>query len=433
MPDREVDTTAVCISTLQTPDIELGTANCITAPTVEMEVALLTGGFDKPYVLGLSRALTSRNVHLEVIGSDHIDCPEMHTTANLNFLNLRGSKDEATLARKLRRVLIYYARLLRYASTAKPRLFHILWNNKFQFFDRTLLMLYYKLCGKKILFTAHNVNAGKRDSNDSWINRLTLRVQYKLADHIFVHTDKMMDELREDFGIMKSSISVVPFGINNSVPNTDLTPVEAKQKLGVRSCERTILFFGAIGPYKGLEYLVEAFQRLVATGVSYRLIIAGKPKEGCEEYWEGIDGLIERFGVGDKIITDIRYVSDEETELYFKAADVLALPYTAVFQSGVLFLAFNFGLPVVATDVGAINEDVINGRTGFLCAPCDVTSLANALAEFFESDLFCFLNDRRREIHDYANARHSWDEVGMTTAKVYLEVAQTRGARQSYS
>ena len=71
---------------------------------------------------------------------------------------------------------------------AQPKIFHILWNNKFEFFDRTLLMLYYKLLGKKIVFTAHNVNIRKRDGNDSWLNRFSLKIQYQLVDHIFVHT-----------------------------------------------------------------------------------------------------------------------------------------------------------------------------------------------------------------------------------------------------
>ncbi len=98
---------------------------------------------------------------------------------------------------------MYYAKLIRYAATAKPRIFHILWNNKFELFDRTLLMLYYKLLGKKIVFTVHNVNAGRRDSKDTRLNRLTLRIQYRLADHIFVHTEKMKRELIEEFGVQE--------------------------------------------------------------------------------------------------------------------------------------------------------------------------------------------------------------------------------------
>ena len=65
---------------------------------------------------------------------------------------------------------------------------------------------------------------------------------------------------------------------------------------------------------------------------------------------------------GDRVIAKIEYVPDEETELYFKAADVLILPYTHVFQSGVLFLGYSFGLPAIAADVGSLKEEIIEGR-----------------------------------------------------------------------
>ena len=113
-----------------------------------------------------------------------------------------------------------------------PKLFHILWHNRFQFFDRTFLLLYYKLLGKKIVLTAHNVNAGQRDLNDTWLNRLSLKVQYALADHVFVHTGKMKHDLVLEFEVPKSKVSVIPFGINNTVPNTDLSSVGGKTATG---------------------------------------------------------------------------------------------------------------------------------------------------------------------------------------------------------
>src|SRR5713101_6830111 len=108
---------------------------------VESEVALLTGGGDPPYAIGLAMALTARGVYLDFIGSDDLDSPALHVSPKLTFLNLRGNQaEDATLLRKITRVLTYYARLFRYASSAKPKLFHILWNNKFELFDRTVLM-----------------------------------------------------------------------------------------------------------------------------------------------------------------------------------------------------------------------------------------------------------------------------------------------------
>lgn len=208
-----------------------------------MKIALLTGGIDRPYAYGLAMALSSHGISLDVIGSNEIDSPEMHTTINLNFLNLQGSKQEAPLTKKINRVLRFYFRLFRYAAMAKPQIFHVLWNNKFQFFDRTLLMLYYKLLGKKVVLTAHNVNAGRRDLNDSFLNRLTLKIQYSLVDHIFVHTEQMKAELSEEFGIPSEKVTVIPFGINNSVPDTDLKPAEAKRRLGVGEDEDCALFW----------------------------------------------------------------------------------------------------------------------------------------------------------------------------------------------
>jgi glycosyltransferase involved in cell wall biosynthesis len=411
---------ATCFSSAKTLTKDVATSEKVSpALSAEIAVALLTGGFDKPYAFGLSTSLASKRVCLDVIGSDDVDSPEMHTTPKLNFLNLRGSKQEASLGRKISRVLIYYALLVRYAAIAKPKIFHVLWNNKFQFFDRTLLMLYYKICGKKIAFTAHNVNAGRRDANDSLLNRFTLKMQYLLADHIFVHTEKMKSELLQSFRVPERAVSVIPFGINNSVPHTDLTSAQAKQRLGIRNDERTILFFGAIAPYKGLEYLVDAFLRLAVSNAKYRLIIAGKPKEGSEKYLDQIQRTIGRGAVGRQVIQRIQCIPDKEIELYFKAADILALPYTHIFQSGVLFLAYSFGLPVVGTDVGSVREEIIEGRTGFLCRPCDPLDLARAVEKYFESDVFKTLDSRRDEIRDYANARHSWDTVGEMTRNVY--------------
>ena len=64
------------------------------------------------------------------------------------------------------------------------------------------------------------------------------------------------------------------------------------------------------------------------------------------------------------MILRIQFIPDEEMELYFKAADVLVLPYKEIFQSGVLFLAYSFGLPVIATDVGSFREDIVEGQDG---------------------------------------------------------------------
>jgi glycosyltransferase involved in cell wall biosynthesis len=389
---------------------------------VRTRVALLTGGGDKPYALGLAAALTSEDILVDFIGSDELQVPELVNNPRVNFLNLRrDQRPEASRVSKMVRVLTYYVALIRYAATARPKLFHILWNNKFQAFDRTLLMLYYKLLGKKITFTAHNVNAGKRDANDNWLNRVSLRIQYTLAAHIFVHTEEMKRDLVAEFSIPKSKVSVIPFGINNTVPNTSLSTGEAKRKLGLSPSDKAVLFFGNIAPYKGLEYLIGAFTEISKKDESYRLIIAGRPK-GNDEYWKRIQRTMACSGARDRIIERIEYIPDEQTELYFKAADLLVLPYTRIFQSGVLFLGYGFGLPAIAANVATLKEEIIEGKTGLVFRSQDSSDLAKTIDRYFASDLFHELEDRRPQIKAYANERYSWDKVAVITTAVYSDL-----------
>jgi len=382
-------------------------------------VALLTGGADKPYAFGLATALVSKGLALDLIGNDELDGPEFRNAAGVNFLNLRGDqRPDADLGTKVSRVLSYYVKLIRYAATCTPKIFHILWNNKFELFDRTLLMFYYKLLGKRIILTLHNINAGTRDGNDTRLNRLTLRIQYRLADHIFVHTEKMKLELIERFGVPPSRITTVPFGINNAVPHTSLTRAVARLRLGVRDTDKAILFFGNIVPYKGLEYLVSAFRETVLRDEDLRLIIAGRPKN-CEGYWNALGQTMQEIVQKGRILLKAEFIPDDETEVYFKAADVLVLPYKHIYQSGVLFLGYSFGLPALAADVGSLKDEIVEGKTGFVFRSEDPADLARTIEKYFASDLYRELNRRRQEIRDCALERHSWDVVTEMTLRVY--------------
>ena len=394
-------------------------------------VAVLTGGADRPYAYGLATALMAKGAKLDLVANDELECPEFHDHRTVNFLNLRGEqRPDASFIRKALRVSIYYAKLLHYAATAKPKVFHILWNNRFEVFDRTFLMVYYRLLGKKILLTLHNVNAGTRDSNDTAFNRLTLRTQYRLAHHLFVHTEKMRLELMEQFSVPDKRITVIPFGINNSVPNTNLTTDAARKHLGLGKSEKAILFYGCIAPYKGLEYLVSAFSKISGSDDTYRLIIAGRPKN-CESYWTEIETFIEPYVQNGRVIVRPEFIPDSETEIYFKAADVVVLPYTHIYQSGVLFLGYSFGLPVIASDVGSLKDDIVEGKTGLIFQPRNPDHLAQAIERYFSSDLYQNLSQRRAEIANYANQRNSWGVVADVTVKTYEDVLYSGQVNQA--
>ena len=400
-----------------------GAQGVVSKSRSEIPVALLTGCQDRPYAFGLAMALVSKGVRLDVVGSDEVDSPEMHSTAGLRFLNMRGSRLQGvSRTKKISKLSRYYARLIGYAAQGHSRILHILWNNRLELFDRTILMAYFKIVGKKVALTAHNVNQARRDANDSWLNRVTLKIQYGLSDHIFVHTEKMKSELQQDFGTPDTKVTVIRHPINNAFPDTTLTPEQAKEKLGLAPQEKAILFFGRIRPYKGIEQLLAAYEPLVRRDASYRLIVAGEPKKGSEEYLAEIERTMRRVDPGHRIVSRIQFIPDEEMEIYLKGADVLVLPYKEIFQSGVLFLSYSFGLPVIAADVGSFREEIIEGKTGVLFRPGDVADLSATIEKYFESSLYKELKTRRREICEYAQAHHSWDAVAELTRSAYASM-----------
>jgi D-inositol-3-phosphate glycosyltransferase len=395
--------------------------------TRSASVALLTGGSDKPYALGLASALAARGIVIDFIGSDELNCSEVHAIPALRFLNLRGDqREDVPLRQKLGRILLYYARLLRYVAGAQPPILHILWNNRFELFDRTVLMAYYRSLGTRVVLTAHNINTAARNGRDSWLNRLSLRIQYRLCHHVFVHTDAMKRQLVAEFAVSTDRVTVIPFGINNTIHDTGMTQAAARQQLGIGGSDRTLLFFGQIAPYKGLEYLIRAVAMLAKRGDHVRLIIAGKVKRGSEDYWRHVQRLIAELGISELAAQRVQFIPDDQVEPYFKAADAVVIPYVDIFQSGVPFLAFSFGLPVIATDVGSLREDVTS-ETGLLCRPKDPADLARAIADFYRRGTCWGSSDVRANIRRFAEDRHSWETVSDRTKAVYARLAPQRG------
>lgn len=134
--------------------------------------------------------------------------------------------------------------------------------------------------------------------------------------------------------------------------------------------------------------------------------------------------MINEHGLNDIVIVKSEYIPDEEVEIYLKASDLLVIPYKFIFQTGVLFLSYNFGLPVIATDVGSLREDIVEGKTGFLCKPEDPQDLSDRIDFYFQSDLYKNLDANRLEIIKYANEKYSWASIGKTTVSVYEKLIE---------
>ena len=164
------------------------------------------------------------------------------------------------------------------------------------------------------------------------------------------------------------------------------------------STKKVVLFFGYIKPYKGLDLLLEAFPLILERLPDAHLLIVGEIY-GEERIY---DDLITRLAPSVTFIK--KFVTNEEVELYFKAADVLALPYRQATQSGVLQIAYDMELGAVATPVGGLPEMVLDGLTGKVATSVSKTSFANAVVEFFELDRKKLKENIKKE-----NERYTWE------------------------
>lgn len=153
---------------------------------------------------------------------------------------------------------------------------------------------------------------------------------------------------------------------------------EAEKALGIPSGHKNLLFFGLIRDYKGLDILIDAFDRL---GPDYEMIVAGEPYGSFEKYQRQIDASPGR----KRIHLFTHFIKDEEVKLYFSASDVCVLPYKTATQSGISSIAYQFDLPLIVTDVGGLKETVGDTGAGIISPSATPAFIAQKIEQFFES------------------------------------------------
>ena len=156
----------------------------------------------------------------------------------------------------------------------------------------------------------------------------------------------------------------------------------ARARLGLPPDARIVLFQGEVRPVKGVEFLIRAFPEVLRRISSAYLVIAGLP-HGTDAV--GLRDLVHELGIEPRTRLDLRFVPDDEVGQYFRAADVVALPYVAAAQSAACFTAYAYRRPVVASAVGGLVEQVKEGETGLLVEPKNSLALAGGLIELLES------------------------------------------------
>lgn len=383
-----------------------------------MKVCMVAGDA-VDYVFSLVQSLARLGLHIELLGGDDYENPKYSPL--VTFVNIRGSRDaRSAWHEKLTRVLRYYYRLIGHVWRSEAKTVHIQ-SFRFAFIEGLLLVFLIRCLGKWVVYTAHNVQPKGRNNK---FNYILFRLIYMNVDHIICHSNDMKHKLMSRYRVRSRKITIAGHGLFDEIPMTWMPQDDARQRLGLDPHARVVLLFGRIRPYKGYEFALEALDYLSESTAPVMYLIAGEAiRSQNQTYLDQLKAYVRDKKLEHMVRFDDFHIPEADLELYFQAADVALLPYTeGDFQSGVLFLAYRFGLPVVASNVGSFPDDVVSGVQGYIFEAGNPRSLAASLDQFYQ----CLYPkaDLRQAIRTYTEKLYSWDQASAVTYELYQQTSR---------
>lgn len=206
-----------------------------------------------------------------------------------------------------------------------------------------------KICGKKIIWTVHNLQP--HQIRYRRLNRIFWSLYLHLVDGI-ISLSRCNEELFfKQFQWLKKLPSIaIHHGLYKGFYSDSISQAQARQQLSIGPEQQVCLFIGQIKTYKNIDRLIELFNN-TAQLMNKVLIIAGKFES--DSYFNKIRAQAQG---NPNIIIHNSYIPGDELQLYFRAADLCILPFKNIFNSGSVLLSISFDTPVLVPDSSNFNE-----------------------------------------------------------------------------
>jgi glycosyltransferase involved in cell wall biosynthesis len=361
-----------------------------------MRIALLDPpSFTAPYDHALASALARRGHDVTLLTSPFthggVPEPEGYRREEV-FLPLssrlvrRRPRSRLRLPLKGAEYVPSAARLLRRVSSLDPDVVHVQWLAIPRYDVRWLRRL-----KRPTVLTAHDVLPRQERNARAWGEALGL------ADRVIVQSQRAVDQLATA-GVPREKLVRIQHPVFES-------GVAAGAPAG-----RTILFFGLIRQYKGLDVLLRA----LAEVPDARLVVAGDPLDPVEP----LQALARGLGVDERVEWRLGFLPDEEIPRLMHEATLVALPYRKIDSSGVLATALGHGRPAVVTDVGGLPDAIREFGAGRVVPPNDPSALATAISELLEPEAL----EAAFRGAEAARRALTWAAAAAAHEAVYLEV-----------
>lgn len=202
----------------------------------------------------------------------------------------------------------------------------------------------HKVRGAAIVWTCHNLHS--HDRRHPRFERVLRPLFERMVDGVIHLSEDSRTSLTGLGRLVDVPSRVVPHGY--SPPALDDLPDKrtARIDMGLDPDLPVLAFVGMIRPYKNVPALITAFDQM---NTDAQLVVAGRPAD------DEIDAEVQRSAVGvDRLMLQIRWLSDEEVTTAVRASDVVVLAYRDVHNSSVAVLAAGMGRPVVVNPTGSM-------------------------------------------------------------------------------
>jgi beta-1,4-mannosyltransferase len=285
----------------------------------------------------------------------------------------------------------------------------ILWSrNPIRQYLRLFLFLidltWVKLNGTRVVWTVHNLF--EHESNNLEAEKRARKLLARCSNHIIVHSQSAKELVQTRYGLnISEKISVTRHGSYDG--HYAIQPGRATQlatRYGLDDTVITILFFGNIRLYKGIETLIAAFQRTPRSNL--RLLIVGRPFD------EEIERSVRLDCSGDaRISTVLEFVPERDVAAYFTLADVVAIPFERTLSSGSAVLAMTFGKAIILPTHAKV-LDLVDANGAFYYE--SDSELTQHLENLDKAELKTMGEHNRQIAETFA-----WSTIGESTVQAY--------------
>jgi glycosyltransferase involved in cell wall biosynthesis len=340
-----------------------------------------------------------------------------------------------------------WRKTVRFIRDLKPDAVVFQWAISIQGIPLRYLARKLRKSGIRVLFDLHFVV----QKENSTLDRLLTQRCIRFSDLYITHSLKTYEELKElfpgkDFRLCMpgepAPASGVPvlklyhpvYDMFRADPSFDAEAF--KSAMGLK--KHVFLFFGFIRKYKGLHNVIEAFRLLRQQRDDISLLVVGElfwntldsrklatrikralfglakklflSRKDDEQYYRPLD-LVGKYGLEEDVRAITEFVPNEDVHKYFQASDAITLFYLTATPSGVESMAYNFGLPILATRVGHFPETVKDGFNGYLAEPDNPASMAGVMLRSIEVPI-------PTENVYRASAEMSWDNYASSIHRI---------------